>query len=119
VLRGAILAVMEASYRIFSQADGTFAVERTDPGTEPVVSGHFKTEAEARRLKFLERLSRRLRTYGEVNYRRLASPCRACSFRKLVRAGHQPTCGPPLLRGKLLAGDDGDIAIKDRLGDVE
>jgi hypothetical protein len=39
---------MEASYRIVSQADGTFAVERTEPGKEFVVSGHFKTEAEAR-----------------------------------------------------------------------
>jgi hypothetical protein len=45
---GAILAIMEASYRIVSQADGTFAVERTDPGKGPVVTGHFKTEAEAR-----------------------------------------------------------------------
>lgn len=39
---------MEASYRIVGQADGTFAVERTEPGKERVVSGHFKTEAEAR-----------------------------------------------------------------------
>jgi hypothetical protein len=39
---------MEASYSIVSQADGTFAVERTEPGKEFVVSGHFKTEAEAR-----------------------------------------------------------------------
>ena len=39
---------MEASYRIVSQADGTFAVER-EPGKEPLVRGHFKTEAEARR----------------------------------------------------------------------
>jgi hypothetical protein len=39
---------MEAIYRILSQADGTFAVERTEPGREPVVSGHFRTEAEAR-----------------------------------------------------------------------
>jgi hypothetical protein len=39
---------MEASYRIVSQADGTFAVERTEPGKDPVISGHFKTEAEAR-----------------------------------------------------------------------
>jgi len=39
---------MEASYRIVSQADGTFAVERAEPGKEPVISGHFKTEAEAR-----------------------------------------------------------------------
>jgi hypothetical protein len=39
---------MEASYRIVSQADGTFAIERTEPGKEPVISGHFKTEAEAR-----------------------------------------------------------------------
>jgi hypothetical protein len=38
---------LEASYRIVSQADGTFAVERTELGKEPVVSGHFKTEAEA------------------------------------------------------------------------
>jgi hypothetical protein len=39
---------MEAFYRIVSQADGTFAVERTELGKEFVVSGHFKTEAEAR-----------------------------------------------------------------------
>jgi hypothetical protein len=39
---------MEASYRIVSQADGTFAVERMEPGKEPVLSRHFKTEAEAR-----------------------------------------------------------------------
>jgi hypothetical protein len=39
---------MEASYRIVSQADGTFAVERMEPGKEPIVGGHFKTEAEAR-----------------------------------------------------------------------
>jgi hypothetical protein len=39
---------MEASYRIVSQADGTFAVERTEPGKAPVISGPFKTEAEAR-----------------------------------------------------------------------
>jgi hypothetical protein len=39
---------VEASYRIVSQADGTFAVERTEPGKEPVLSGHFKTDAEAR-----------------------------------------------------------------------
>jgi hypothetical protein len=39
---------VEASYRIVSQADGTFAVERTEPGKEPVLSGPFKTEAEAR-----------------------------------------------------------------------
>jgi hypothetical protein len=39
---------MEASYRIISQADGTFAVERTEPGREPDIIGHFKTEAEAR-----------------------------------------------------------------------
>jgi hypothetical protein len=39
---------MEASYRIVSQADGTFAVERSEPGKEPVVSGHFKTEGQAR-----------------------------------------------------------------------
>jgi hypothetical protein len=42
------VVAMEASYRIVSQADGTFAVERTDPGKEPVITGHFKTEAEAR-----------------------------------------------------------------------
>ena len=30
---------MEAIYRIVSQADGTFAVERTEPGKEAVVSG--------------------------------------------------------------------------------
>jgi hypothetical protein len=40
---------MEATYRIISQADGTFAIERTEPGKEPVVTGHFKTEEEARR----------------------------------------------------------------------
>jgi hypothetical protein len=40
---------VEASYRIISQADGTFAVERTEPSKEPVVTGHFKTEEEARR----------------------------------------------------------------------
>jgi hypothetical protein len=39
---------VEAFYRIVSQADGTFAVERTEPNREPVISGHFKTEAEAR-----------------------------------------------------------------------
>jgi 3-hydroxymyristoyl/3-hydroxydecanoyl-(acyl carrier protein) dehydratase len=39
---------MEASYRIVSQADGTFAIERTEPAKEPVITGHFKTEAEAR-----------------------------------------------------------------------
>lgn len=44
-----MLRAMEATYRIISQADGTFAVERTEPGKEPVVTGHFKTEAEARR----------------------------------------------------------------------
>jgi hypothetical protein len=44
----AVLAIMEASYRIVSQADGTFAVERTEPGKEPALSGHFKTEAAAR-----------------------------------------------------------------------
>jgi hypothetical protein len=38
---------MEATYRIISQADGTFAVERTEPGKPPVVTGHFKTEKEA------------------------------------------------------------------------
>ena len=31
---------MEAFYRIVSQADGTFAVERTEIGKEPIVSGH-------------------------------------------------------------------------------
>jgi hypothetical protein len=36
---------MEATYRIISQAERTFAVERTEPGKEPVVTGHFKTEA--------------------------------------------------------------------------
>jgi hypothetical protein len=46
--RHVTVAVMEASYRIVSQADGTFAVERTEPGKDPVISGHFKTEAEAR-----------------------------------------------------------------------
>ena len=40
--------MVEASYRVIRQADGTFAVERTEPGGEPAVSGHFKTEAEAR-----------------------------------------------------------------------
>ena len=40
--------LVEASYRIIRQADGTFAVERTEPGREPVISGHFNTEAEAR-----------------------------------------------------------------------
>jgi hypothetical protein len=39
---------VEATYRIIRQADGTFAVERTEPGKEPVISGHVKTEAEAR-----------------------------------------------------------------------
>jgi hypothetical protein len=39
---------MEAFYRIVSQADDTFAVERREPGKEPVISGHFKMEAEAR-----------------------------------------------------------------------
>jgi hypothetical protein len=39
---------MEATYRIISHADGTFAVERTEPGKPPVVTGHFKTEQEAR-----------------------------------------------------------------------
>ena len=39
---------MEASYRIVSQADGTFAIERTEPGKEPVITGHYKTEEEAR-----------------------------------------------------------------------
>jgi hypothetical protein len=41
-------AKMEATYRIISQADGTFAAERTVPGQDPVISGHYKTEAEAR-----------------------------------------------------------------------
>ena len=40
---------MEATFRIISHADGTFAVERTEPCKEPVVTGHFKTEEEARR----------------------------------------------------------------------
>jgi hypothetical protein len=40
---------VEASYRIISQADGTFAVERTEPSKEPVVTGRFRTEEEARR----------------------------------------------------------------------
>jgi hypothetical protein len=39
---------VEASYRILSQADGTFAVERTEPGKAPVITGRFKTEEEAR-----------------------------------------------------------------------
>jgi hypothetical protein len=39
---------METFYRIVSQADGTFAIERTEPERKPVISGHFKTEAEAR-----------------------------------------------------------------------
>jgi len=39
---------VEASYRIVSQADGTFAVERTEPGKAPVLTGHFKTEDAAR-----------------------------------------------------------------------
>jgi hypothetical protein len=39
---------VKASYRILSQADGTFAVERTEPGKGPVITGHFKTEEEAR-----------------------------------------------------------------------
>ena len=39
---------MEATYRIISQADGTFAIERTEPGKESVISGCFKTEEEAR-----------------------------------------------------------------------
>ena len=43
-----MLPSMEASYRIISQANGTFDVERTEPGKESVVTGHFKTEAEAR-----------------------------------------------------------------------
>jgi hypothetical protein len=44
----AILRSMEATYRIISRADGTFAVERTEPGKAPVITGHFKTEDEAR-----------------------------------------------------------------------
>ena len=40
--------IMEASYRIVSRADGTFAIERTEHGKEPVITGHFKTEGEAR-----------------------------------------------------------------------
>jgi hypothetical protein len=40
--------MVEASYRIVSQGDGTFVVERTEPGRKPVISGRFKTEAEAR-----------------------------------------------------------------------
>jgi hypothetical protein len=39
---------MEAAYRIISQSDGTFAIERTEPGKAPVITGHFKTEEEAR-----------------------------------------------------------------------
>jgi hypothetical protein len=39
---------MEATCRIISHADGTFAVERTESGKPPVVTGHFKTEKEAR-----------------------------------------------------------------------
>jgi hypothetical protein len=35
--------------RIISQAVGTLAVERTEPGRENVVAGHLKTETEARR----------------------------------------------------------------------
>lgn len=42
------MCMMEASYRIVSQADGTFAVERTEPGRKPIISERFKTEAEAR-----------------------------------------------------------------------
>jgi hypothetical protein len=40
---------MEASYRIVNQADGTFAIEGAEPGKEPIITGHFKTEAEVRR----------------------------------------------------------------------
>jgi len=39
---------MEAIYRIISQADGTFAIERTVPGKAPVIIDHFKSEEEAR-----------------------------------------------------------------------
>jgi hypothetical protein len=39
---------MEAVYRIISQVDGTFAIERTEPGKAPVVTRHFKTEKQAR-----------------------------------------------------------------------
>jgi hypothetical protein len=39
---------VEASYRILSETDGTFAIERTEPGKAPVITGHFKTEEEAR-----------------------------------------------------------------------
>jgi hypothetical protein len=39
---------MEATYRIISLADGSFAIERTEPGKAPVITGHFKTEEEAR-----------------------------------------------------------------------
>jgi hypothetical protein len=46
--RDVTVIAMEASYRIISLADNTFAIERTEPGKEPVVSGHFKTEDEAR-----------------------------------------------------------------------
>jgi hypothetical protein len=38
----------EPSYRIISQADATFAIERTGPNGDQVISGHFQTEAEAR-----------------------------------------------------------------------
>jgi hypothetical protein len=44
-----MLPAMAATYHIVSQVDGTFAVERTEPGKECVVTGHFKTEAEAPR----------------------------------------------------------------------
>jgi hypothetical protein len=39
---------MEATYRVISQADGSFAIERTEPGKAPAITGHFKTEEEAR-----------------------------------------------------------------------
>ncbi len=42
------LAPMEATYRIISLADGSFAIERTEPGKAPVTTGRFKTEEEAR-----------------------------------------------------------------------
>jgi hypothetical protein len=40
---------MEPSYPIVCLSDGTFATERTELGNEPVVTGHFKVEEEARR----------------------------------------------------------------------
>jgi hypothetical protein len=39
---------MEATYRIVSQADGTFAIERTVPGKAAVLTGRYKTVEEAR-----------------------------------------------------------------------